>query len=123
KVLIAGGYLDYGFSADAELYDPVTGAFTAASKMTDGLSWERATLLGDGTAFIAGGGYIHATASYSVCCTGAVELYDPGANKLSSSGNTPPVGGQTATLLPDGAVLLAGGWLGQSSALATSEIY
>ncbi len=124
KVLIAGGFLgDYGFSAHAELYDPATGAFTAASDMTDGLAWERATLLGDGTAFIAGGGYIHATASFSVCCKGSVELYDPGTGKFSSGGDTPPVGGQAATLLLDGTVLLSGGWLGASTTLALAEIY
>jgi hypothetical protein len=124
KVLIAGGDLDYTFSADAELYDPATGAFTAASNMTDGLSWERATLLGDGTAFIAGGGFVRASPSLSVCCTGSVELYDPGAGKFSSSGHVEPIGGQTATLLPDGTVLLSGGWASFApSALATSEIY
>jgi len=126
RVLIAGGFLgeDYGFSAHAELYEPATGAFTPASNMTDGLTPETATLLGDGTAFIVGRGFIHAAASTGVCCTGSVEVYDPATSTFVSSGNTPPVGGQTATLLPDGTVLLSGGWLGYPpSSLSLSEIY
>lgn len=125
RVLIAGGsYLEYGFSAHAELYDPATGTFTPGSDMTEGVSPETATLLGDGTAFIAGEGFIHATPSTGVCCTGSLELYDPGTGTFSSSGNTPPVGGQTATLLSDGTVLLSGGWLGYPPFTSSlSEIY
>jgi hypothetical protein len=124
KVLIAGGSTDFWLSAEAELFDPATGTFTAASNMPDGLGWQRSTLLGDGTVFLAGGGFIRATPSYSVCCTGTVEVYDPGSDTFRSSGNTPPVGGQTATLLGDGTVLLTGGWQSYpQTALASSQIY
>ena len=92
--------------------------------MTEGLTPEATTLLGDGTVFIAGEGFIHATPSTGLCCTSNLERYDPGTSTFSSSGNTPAVAGQTATLLPDGTVLLSGGWLGYPPvSLSLSEIY
>jgi len=123
RVLMAGGsFWEYGFSAHAELFDPATGAFTPASDMTEGLTPESITLLGDGTVFIAGEGFIHAT--QGLCCTSNLELYDAGTSTFISSGNTPAVAGQTATLLPDGNVLISGGWLGYPPAsLSLSEIY
>jgi hypothetical protein len=123
KVLIAGGETDYGFSTDSQLYDPDTATFTAANQMPDGLGWERTTLLGDGTLFIGGGGWIHATPQLSVCCKGSIQVYDPGSGTFTIAGDTPPVGGQTATLLPDGTVLLSGGFQGQQSATAMAQIY
>ena len=123
EVLIAGGFLDYYLSPRAELYDPDSNTFAAATDMVDGITGGRAVLLGDGSVLIAGEAFIRATASLSVCCTGTIELYDAGNNSFSSVGRTPPVGGQTTTLLSDGTVLLAGGWQGLSSPLTASEIY
>ena len=106
KVLLAGGGNDSGIHANAELYDPSTGAFTAAGAMTTGRDGQTATLLPDGTVLMAGG-YLYGPGDVTLAST---ELYDPTRDAFTPSGNmsTPRGGGQTATLLADGRVLIAG---------------
>jgi hypothetical protein len=111
RVLIAGGVqvdvcagcttwpvpTDPG-AASAELYDPVSGRFTATGSMNEGRSGHTATLLVDGTVLIIG---TFATA----------ELFDPGTGTFSAVGEllTPRCGQATATLRSDSTVLVAGG--------------
>jgi len=60
RVLVIGGSAD-GWSyndhcyAEAEIYDPATGSFTATGSMADALVAQTATLLPDGRVLIAGG--------------------------------------------------------------------
>ena len=85
------------------------GTFTAtAGAMTQARHHHTATLLNDGTVLIAGGdnggGLLVATAFLSA------ELYDPATNKFTATGAMfSPRTWQTATLLADGKVLMAGG--------------
>jgi uncharacterized protein (TIGR03437 family) len=111
KVLLTGGVSeDFGTFRVAELYDPLTGTFTATGSMTTPRAEHTATLLPDGTVLIAGGQYIGAMAS--------AEIYNPATGTFSSIGNmTTSRTGHTATLLPNGTVLLAGG------GSASAEIY
>ena len=53
------------------------------------------------------------------------ELYDPATGIFSPTGSmTTPRGLPTATLLPNGSVLVAGGWhVGPVVPLATAELY
>ncbi len=56
KVLLAGGNIfEWSYLADAELYDPSTGQFTAIGSMIKARDGHTATLLPDGTILIAGG--------------------------------------------------------------------
>jgi hypothetical protein len=98
RVLIAGG----SASASAELYDPSTGTFTATGSMVTPLvtagTWE-ATLLYDGRVLLAGADN---------------ELYDPATGTFTVTGAfagsyAKPLVVETATLLPDGTVLITGG--------------
>lgn len=111
RVLVVGGNPGSEFDplATAELYDPTTGRWTATGSMAVGRVGHTATLLPDGMVLVVGGGsevrpdegpYLSATA----------ELYDPVTGRWMATGKmTQARSGHTATLLPDGAVLVAGG--------------
>jgi hypothetical protein len=105
KVLIAGGIT--GRDASAELYDPGTGTFVATGSMTTSRTGHTATLLPDGKVLIAGGG----PGAVGLGIGGvSAELYDPGAGSFVATGSmTNTRTHHTATLLPNGKVLVAGG--------------
>jgi hypothetical protein len=97
RVLIVGG------GAGAELYDPVTNSFLPAPGVAN-RCLASATPLADGRVLIAGG----------IGCPNTVldtaEIYDPSTGQSTPTGKL--VAAQayhTATLLPDGRVLLVGG--------------
>jgi hypothetical protein len=117
-VLIAGGGSSGAILASAELYNPATGTFTYTGDLNSGRGNHTATLLNSGMVLMAGG-------SSTGPATGALasaELYNPttGSFTLTSSLNTAR-DFETATLLNNGMVLIAGGDNG--SALASAELY
>jgi hypothetical protein len=98
----------------AELYDPATGTFNATENMTALRRNPTATLLPDGTVLIAGGGD---SSAWSYPDPGAPEqpgsadIYDPSTVNFSRTGSMAVKReGHTATLLPDGTVLVVGGF-------------
>ena len=125
-VLFAGG--DAGSapgpnpSSHAALYDPVTGAWTAAAAMITPRLSPTATLLADGCVLVVGG---RVDGGHESAVIAEAELYDP------VSGTWTPTArmlegrsGHTATLLPDGRVLVAGGEAIQAgSGSASAELY
>ncbi len=122
KVLIAGGD-GGGFTnpalASAELYDPVTGTFAVTGSMATGRRWNTATLLPSGKVLIAGG----AGTSGLDDSLASGELYDPVSGTFTTTGSlTTSRYAHTATLLPDGKVLIAGGQ-NNGSVLASAELY
>jgi hypothetical protein len=147
RVLIAGGYGASGVLASAELYDPATGVFTATGSMKDGRSEATATLLSDGRVLIAGGydGLNAAAAEergtqrerplMAIYPSGpppphenraSAELYDPGTGKFTATGSMKDGRmNHTAALLPDGRVLIAGGFsdIVNFIPLASAELY
>lgn len=110
KVLIAGS----GFSnADgsgytslrhAELYDPDTGAFAATGDMTMERSNHTATLLNNGKVLIAGGAVLVGGLLNGILAS--AELYDPATGTFTATGNMNETSCDTATLLPNGQVLI-----------------
>ena len=108
RVLVVGGFTT-GLSAlaSAELFDPATGAFSPTGSMATGRAVQIATLLQDGRVLVAGG----ASDTWDIHLASA-EVYDPGSGSFSATG---PMAAQridyfdTATLLADGRVLVAGG--------------
>ena len=119
KVLVSGGLDTFAAAAlsTAELYDPATGTFTPTGSMGTARGGHTATLLPNGQVLVAGGFNSRHFQHYSV--TPTAELYDPATNAFTAMGNnmTAARAEHTATLLPDGKVLITGG------ALATAEFY
>ena len=100
-VLVAGGG-----TAGAALYDPSTGRFATTAAMSESRTDATATLLEDGDVLVAGG-YRHPGSGVELSTS---ELYHPGSGTWTATGSmSVPRAGQTATLLPDGDVLVAGG--------------
>jgi hypothetical protein len=124
SVLIAGGYNDADTElASTELYNPVTNSFAPAAEtatMNNLHDIGTATLLPNGKVLVAGG-YISTSD-----LTDAVDLYDPATNTFAPASSTPTMnvarGEDVAVLLPNGNVLIAGGWDG-SNDLASTELY
>ncbi len=120
KVLIAGGSNSANVLSSAELYDPSTGIFTAVGNMTAAREDYTATLLNSGKVLLAGG----FGGSSSLGYLSTAELYDPSAGTFTSTGNM--IAAQafdSATLLTNGQVLIAGGYGGNTGYLSTVELY
>jgi Galactose oxidase, central domain/Kelch motif len=115
KVLVAGGLLaPTGSVASAELYDPSTGTWAPTGNMSTKRQGSTATLLPDGRVLVAGGSSL--TGAGTVVLATA-ELYDPGTGTWTQTGKMRTPGGDTATLLPDGMVLVTGGGNGTAAQL------
>jgi hypothetical protein len=122
KVLVTRG-------SSAELYDPQTGAWSATQRMIATRAGHTATLLADGRVLVAGGsGSAEESACQCHAPLGSAELYDPASGTWSATASMVEVrSGHTATLLPDGRVLVASG-IGFRSPpgsvdLASAELY
>ena len=124
KILIAGGF-NGAFLNSADIYTSSNGAFNSAGGvMTQAREWHAATLLSDGKVLITGG--CNNSNSGEVRCDNflnSAEIYNPVTNAFSATGSmSTPRLHHTATLLPNGKVLIAGGSNGTAE-LSTAEIY
>jgi len=139
KVLVVGGlnYLSEPTLASAELYDPGTNTWSTAPPMSVGRAWHTATLMRNGRVLVVGGlNWDPFTGGSPPNHPLDAEIYDPVSNRWSPAGQLSAYRAeQTATLLADGRVLVAGGHgmppvpSGRESghpvyaALASAEIY
>jgi N-acetylneuraminic acid mutarotase len=129
RVFVAGGYfVSWGVLGPkwhvlrkAETYNPATNTWTAAALMKTARTGHTVTRLADGRVLVAGG-MAWMYENIRPYCMALAEIYDPATNVWTSAGSmTAGRCGQTATLLPDGRVLVAGGW--SRVATYTTDIY
>src|SRR5580693_7006071 len=123
-VLIAGGETLSGSSdvalASAEMYNPANGIFTATGNLNTARVDPTATLLNNGTVLLTGGYTPSGTSNDPLS---SAEVFDPVAGTLATTGSLNSARAtQTATLLPNGTVLVAGGFDADGS-LASAEFY
>jgi N-acetylneuraminic acid mutarotase len=120
KVLVAGGWNGVSPFSSAELYDPVTNIWSPAGSLANARYAHTATLLPSGKVLVAGGNDGTAISSYLA----STELYDPVTNTWVPSGSLAVAReGHSATLLPSGKVLVAGGHNATNGWLAAAEVY
>jgi Kelch motif len=132
SVLAAGGTVGGGVSASpvntVEIYEPSAASWAQTGSLNDARELNTATLLADGTVLIAGG----AGCPSSSCEIGAeivlssAEIYDPSSGVWTLTGSmTSARSSQTATLLPDGTVLVVGGtsYFNGTNYVVSAEIY
>jgi N-acetylneuraminic acid mutarotase len=118
RVLVTGGVDEFALST-AEIYDPKTNTWSSAGSMNTARLWHTATLLLNGSVLVIG--------YWNDSIPASAQVYQPSTNTWSPTTGSPTGGlsfsryGHTADLLPDGSVLVAGGWAGGPS--AASEIY
>ncbi|HXH85958.1 MAG TPA: kelch repeat-containing protein, partial [Nitrospira sp.] len=122
EVLVAGGvYVCSAYEGDdecserpvwstAELFDPATGQFRSTGAMSTPRWHHAAVLLTDGRVLVVGGQDQDTGIMYGPSLSTA-ELYDPATGTFSPTGSMAKArNSATATLLPDGRVLVSGGW-------------
>lgn len=102
KIFLAGGE-----TASAEIYDPANGESELTGSMSTSRRSHTATLLKDGRVLVVGG-----LVGTNKTALSSAEVFDPGTGQWSSAGTLPGDGraDHTATLLPNGKVVVAGGF-------------
>jgi WD40 repeat protein len=144
RVLFVGGTDSQKTLASAQIYDPTTGKFAPTGSLITSRTGHTAALLPDGRVLIAGGMTFDYTATVGVMAdrlgpvrrattpwamTGpamlaSAELYDPAIGKFTSAGSmTTGRSFASATPLPDGRVLIAGGGNEGTRPVRSAELY
>jgi len=121
KVLVAGGCNSNCTVAQptVDLYDPGTGTWSPTGSMLSPRYFFTATLLQNGTVLAAGGCNLGNCGTV----TSSSEVFDPASGKWSLVGKLSAARDyHTATLLPSGRVLVAGGY-GVSGVTASAELF
>ena len=116
-VLVAG---DARGASSTELYDASKQTFASGPSMISGRDSHTATVLSNGKVLLVGGWSVGLNGTDFVPEPNA-ELYDPGTGTFMATGalKTGRVY-HTASLLPDGRVLIVGGWTGFGSSLSSA---
>jgi hypothetical protein len=126
RVLVVGGMDADRTIGSAEVWDPVTDTCGPAGSLPEARSSHTATLLSDGRVLVVGGGgpcQVPGTLSCDSDGNGVLasaEVWDPATATFGPAGSL--VRGRynhTATPLPDGRVLVVGGWNGDDLFIAT----
>ncbi|WP_405761025.1 Kelch repeat-containing protein [Streptomyces sp. NBC_00045] len=127
RVMIAGGSDDRLTAQDgAALFDPRVGAWTGAAPLREARGMHSTTVLADGRVLVVGG--CGGPVSYPARALDSAEVYDPVERSWSDAGRMGQARcGHSATRLPDGRVLVAGGTATRSPdserSLTSAEVF
>jgi len=125
----AGGTYSGTAVAASEVYDPAMGKFTTTGPLATGRARHAAVTLSDGKILIVGGSNSRDPSNQATEPTplASAELYDPVAGSFTAAASMRvPRRSPTATLLPDGKVLVVGGnaaGFNGHETVATVELY
>ena len=122
RVLLAGGTNGAPLSSSL-VFDPATNSFSSAGIAAMGTARQApvAAPLPDGRVLVSGGVYVEGPGGYLA----SAEVFNPATNSFSSAGlgaMSTPRTGAVAAPLPDGRVLVAGGYDG-STRFSSAEIF
>ncbi len=123
KVLVTGGVTQgNAILATAEFYDPANATFAPTGSMGAARIFHSATLLPNGKVLITGGETFNGNSFVSLS---TAELYDPATGSFADTASMSAARARhTATLLPNGKVLVAGGFSRVADNTSTSaELY
>jgi hypothetical protein len=125
RVLVAGGYdgTSHQFVSSAEVFNPATNTFSSAGIGSMSVPRYRAVAapLPDGRVLVAGGEFPGQSGRDPGVVYSSAEVFDPATNRFSSAGigsMSTPRAEAVAAPLPDGRVLVAGGY-----DLASAEVF
>jgi N-acetylneuraminic acid mutarotase len=138
-VFVTGGIFEVSWGGNdslnslrsTEIYDPQTNSWSARASMLIPRAQDTATLMNDGRVLLVGGydcgsGYCLGYGGSGDCCgASSAEVYDPASNTWEYTGPVLSGNEHTATLLPEGGVLVTGGNVSPISMyeLSSAEIY
>lgn len=121
EVLAAGGFSGVFPTANAEIYNPGSGTWSATGSLTVRRCNYALAKLPNGEILVAGG----ATAQRFLGVTASAEIYNPTTGTWTRTGSMHQARqGATATVLPNGKILVAGGsTFINGGAIATAELF
>ncbi|AUX48517.1 uncharacterized protein SOCE26_100550 [Sorangium cellulosum] len=124
QVLVAGG-LGHGVIENAEVFDPTSSTWLPLERLHVARKWHTATLLDDKRVLVAGG--FNDEGKSEITDLVSAEVFDPGSNAWQPVGSMSVARAeQTATLLDDGRVLVAGGTVhgaDRTTQTASAEVF
>ena len=133
RVLVAGGWVQhnsggYAATASTEIFDSGTGTWSPAAPMSTPRALATATLLQDGRVLVAGGDQSWQGANSqgaSQVVLSSAEIYDPANGTWQDGGKmSVPRAAHSAALLPNGHVVVTGGWRdGNEYGLSSTDEY
>jgi len=128
-VLVAGGYplapanSNPGQTTAAELFDPATGHWNKTGSMTVARTRHLATLLLDGSV-LAVGGYQTPARGFGQVATRTAEIFDPRSGTWARTASLTMIRvARSASLLPDGRVLVLGDGGTRDAPFGALEVY
>jgi len=124
RVLVAGGLSGFGsdatFLSSAEIYNPTTGTWSPTGSMDVPRVLATIAPLPDGTVLVAGAYERGLNGPFP---SASADVYDPAVDAwLPTASMAVARGGGSATALPDGSVVVAGG-LGTTGPINGTEVY